>query len=71
MINFTGNERQENKITELGELAHHIVPKVEVRAFKGAFRFGVKSALEKNGLMSWSDMAERKLKRKEHFLTIF
>ena len=67
MVNYTGNERQESKISELGELAHHLFPKVEIRAFKGAFRFGIKAALEKKGIASWSDMVDKGTAEKRHF----
>lgn len=45
----TGNRKQEAKISELGNIANQMFPHIKTMLFKGAFRPGIKSALEKNG----------------------
>ncbi len=54
-----GSKRQETKIGELGSLANKIFPHVEVMVFKGAFRLGIKSALEKNRMKNWEEVAKQ------------
>jgi len=54
-----GMEKQEHKILEMGEIGHKMLPKLTLMNFKGAFRLGVQSALQKSGYVSWKELAEK------------
>ena len=51
-----GNKTQEEKITEMAELANELFPHIKVISFKGAFRFGLKQALDELGYENWKDI---------------
>lgn len=57
MTTFTGNRKQEDKILEMGQVAHKMVPEIELIAFKGIFRYGIQNALTKQGLSGWREVA--------------
>lgn len=54
---IVGSKRQETKISELGSIANRMFPDIETKVFKGAFRLGIKSALEKSLMKSWDEVA--------------
>ncbi len=54
-----GSRKQEEKISELGTIANQMFPNIEIMVFKGSFRLGIRSALEKNQLQSWEEIAEQ------------
>lgn len=62
-----GTEKQEQKIMEMGEIGHKILPKITLMNFKGAFRLGIQSALQKSGYSAWKELAEKNKIEKEHF----
>lgn len=62
-----GTQKQEEKILEMGEIAHDISPEISVMNFKGAFRLGVKAALENSGYADWKDLAQKTTAEKERF----
>lgn len=54
-----GSRKQEDKISELGAVAHRRFPHIDLLSFKGFFRLSVRSVLEKYKLSSWGDVAEK------------
>ncbi len=54
---IVGSEKQEKKIGAMGAAAHDMFPAVPGIAFKGAFRFGIESALEKAHYENWERVA--------------
>ena len=62
-----GTEKQEHKILEMGEIGHKMFPKFTLMNFKGAFRLGIQSALQKSGYTTWKELAEKNKTEKEHF----
>ena len=54
-----GSQKQEQKIAEMGLLAHQMYPRVEAMAFKGAFRQGVKEALKNGTFSTWEEVAKQ------------
>lgn len=62
-----GTQKQEEKILEMGEIAHGMSPDISVMNFKGAFRLGVKEALETSGYTDWKDLAQRTKAEKKRF----
>jgi len=54
-----GSRKQEEKISELGAIANQMFPNIEIMVFKGSFRLAIRSALEKNQLQSWEEIAEQ------------
>jgi len=54
-----GAEKQEKKITELAEIANKDFPDIGVMSFKGAFRFGAKSAVEKSQFNNWEEVVNQ------------
>ena len=62
-----GAEKQERKISELAEIANQDFPDIEVRTFKGAFRFGAKSAVEKSQFESWEEVSQQPVSIRRKF----
>ena len=54
-----GSRKQEEKISEMGTIANQMFPNIELMVFKGFFRRGIRSALEKNQFKSWEEVAEQ------------
>ncbi len=62
-----GAEKQERKISELAEIANMDFPDIEVRTFKGAFRFGAKRAVEKSQFESWEEVSKQPASIRRNF----
>jgi len=56
---IVGSRKQEEKISELGALANRIFPDYETMLFKGSFRYGVRSALEKSRFQNWEEVSKQ------------
>ena len=70
-MTVVGNEKQEKKIEEMGQIAHMMFPAIEKIIFKGIFRFCVHSALGKTRYRDWRDIAgEPPAIREKFFKTI-
>ena len=66
-----GSKKQEEKISELGAIANQMFPNIETMLFKGSFRLGIRSALEKNRIQSWGEIAEQPpLARRKFFKSV-
>ncbi len=57
MSAVVGSKKQETKISELGGIANRMFPNIEKKVFKGAFRLGIKTALEKSRMKNWDEVA--------------
>ncbi|MEZ4527499.1 MAG: hypothetical protein R2941_16385 [Desulfobacterales bacterium] len=64
----TGNRKQEAKISELGNIAGSMFPHIKPMLFKGAFRHGIKAALEKNLLRNWEEVSKKPPEARRAFL---
>ncbi len=53
-----GCKRQEQKIARMGELAHSMFPGIDTLAFKGAFRLGVREALQNQKIGDWATLCD-------------
>lgn len=62
-----GNTKQEQKIESMAAIVADLYPELSIISVKGAFRFGVRSALEQSGFSSWSEVAEQKIAVKQNF----
>lgn len=62
-----GTQKQEEKILEMGNIAHELAPKVSVMNFKGAFRLGIKQALKQSGNAQWKDLSQKSNLEKKQF----
>lgn len=63
-----GAARQEKKITEFSQIANAKFPDVEVMTFKGAFRAGAVSAVEKSQFDTWAEVASQPSEIRRNFL---
>ncbi len=63
----TGNKKQETKITEMGMFTTDMFPNIDIISAKGAFRFGIKSALKNSSYKNWKEIAERTSFEREKF----
>ncbi len=63
-----GNPRQEKNIEEMGVLANQMFPHIKTMVFKGCFRRGVRSALEKHQFQSWQEVGAQPPNVKKKFL---
>ena len=71
MLPIVGSKKQEDKISELGAFANQLFPGIETMIFKGSFRYGIKSALEKKQYSRWEEVAEQHpMLRKKFFQSI-
>ena len=71
MTAIVGSKKQEGKITELGMFANQLFPDIETMIFKGAFRYGIRSALEKSRYAAWEEVAgQHPMLRKSFFQSI-
>ncbi len=71
MGTLVGSKKQEEKISELGAIANQMFPNVKTKVFKGTFRFGIRSALEKTQFQSWEEIAEQPpMTRKKFFQNV-
>jgi len=62
-----GTQKQEEKIQEMGDIAHELVPTVTVMNYKGAFRLGIRNALKKTGNSNWTDLVQKTMTEKQAF----
>ena len=62
-----GTQKQEEKIQEMGNIAHELAPNVTVMNYKGAFRLGIRDALKKNGYSDWKELAQKTKPEKQAF----
>ncbi len=58
MYPVVGNKKQETKVSEMGSIANNMFPHIETMAFKGSFRFAVKTVLKKNQLNDWEKVSK-------------
>ncbi len=66
----TGNKKQETKITEMGMFTTEMFPNIDILSAKGAFRFGIKSALKNSSYESWQKIAEQPSLERENFFEL-
>jgi hypothetical protein len=68
MKTIVGSKMQEEKISEMGTTANEMFPHIETIVFKGSFRRGIRSALEKCGVQTWEEVAaDHPVKRRKFF----
>ncbi|WP_147819529.1 hypothetical protein [Salidesulfovibrio onnuriiensis] len=65
-----GNAKQEQKIASMAALVADLYPGLTVISVKGAFRFGVKSALEQFGFSTWAEVADQTVTVKQDFFKL-
>ena len=65
-----GAEKQEEKIVEMGKTGREMFPEISLMNFKGAFRMGVKSALEKSGYQEWKELVDKTKTEKKKFFDL-
>lgn len=62
-----GNAQQERKIESLATIVTELYPELRTISAKGAFRFGVNSALEQSGFENWTELADQPVRVKQEF----
>lgn len=67
MTKITGNRKQEEKISEMGNIAHTLFPDVSTIAFKGVFRYGIEKALDDRHLENWDRVAAENPETRSQF----
>ena len=65
-----GNQKQEQKLNEMGDLAKQLFPQVNVLSIKGALRYGAESALRKSGYASWQEVSEKPRQTRNTFFKL-
>jgi hypothetical protein len=58
-MSILGERKQEAKLAEFGKIAKEINPNVDELAVKGAFRFAVKSTIEKSRFSNWAEVTKQ------------
>ena len=61
------NRIQESVISQMGSIASHMFPNINNIAFKGSFRFGMLSALEKSNFQDFDDVINQPWDTKMEF----
>lgn len=64
---ITGNSKQEEKITKMGQVSHEMFPHIDLLSFKGAFRMGINSALKQKGYAKWKELIDKENMEKRAF----
>jgi len=71
MTGAMGNKKQEEKIARLAAVVQQHAPEANPLSVKGAFRFGISKALEKNGFATWQEVADQPAAvRKKFFASV-
>lgn len=69
MSSAMGNKKQEQKILRMAEVVHTHAPDTNLLSVKGAFRFAITHALERNKFSSWQDVAGQPATVRQQFFS--